>query len=482
MTVRAPHALVAALCVGIASANAARVATPRLAVGAVALALVAAVLDGQRRVALLVAALACAGWWWGSARLVALDRSVLVPSVGTADRALLEVTAPARRSRYRLRVSVVVRRFGSRRVHEAALLELPPGRGPPQGALVWAVVTVEQPRGPDHGFDERTWLRHKGIHVVLRADRWRADGTRGGLGGVADRLRSHMETTLARGASGEHEAVLAGVVLGDDQAVSQGLRDRFRASGLYHLLAVSGQNVALVAGGALLLAGLLGLPRQLGEIGALVGIAAYVLAVGAQPSVIRAGVVGALGSLAWLAARQRDRWHFLLLAALVLLAWNPYTLLDAGFQLSFVAVASIFVFVRPLLRVLEGYPLPHWLAEAIAVSTVCGVATAPVLWLQFHALPLLAVPANALAAPAMAPLLALALVAALLDPVVPGLAALLAGLAGWCAAWLALCARMVGGLPFAQVTSTRGGLALAVCALLAGAYAWRRWQSSSRSM
>jgi competence protein ComEC len=231
-----------------------------------------------------------------------------------------------------------------------------------------------------------------------------------------------------------------------------------------------------------MLAGLLGVPRLVGELGALVGIAAYVLAVGAQPSVIRAGVVGALASLAWIAARQRDRWHFLLLAAFVLLAWNPYALLDAGFQLSFVAVAAIFVFVRPLLRVLEGYPLPRWLAEAIAVSTACGAATAPVLWLQFHAVPLLAVPANALAAPAMAPLLALALLAALVDPVAPGLATLLAGLAGWCAAWLALCARLVGGLPFAQVSSTRGGLALAGCVLLGAAYAWQRWRSSSRSI
>jgi competence protein ComEC len=429
----------------------------------------------------VVAALACAGWWWGSARLTALDRSVLVQSIGTAERAVLEATAPARRSRYRLRVFVVVRRFGVREVHEAALLELPPGPAPPQGSLVSAVVTVEQPRGPEHGFDERTWLRRKGMHVVLRADRWRTAGARGGLGAVADGLRAHVERALARGASGEREAVLAGVVLGDDQAVSKGLRDRFRSSGLYHLLAVSGQNVALVAGGALVLAGLLGVPRLLGELAALVGIAAYVLAVGAQPSVIRAGVVGALGSLAWIAARQRDRWHFLLLAAFVLLAWNPYTLLDPGFQLSFVAVAAIFVLVRPLLNVLQGYPIPRWLAEAIAVSTACGAATAPVLWLQFHAVPLLAVPANALAAPAMAPLLALALLAALVDPVSPGIAAVLAGLAAWCAAWIALCARLVGGLPFAQVTSSRGGLALAVCALLAAAYAWRRWRSSSLS-
>jgi competence protein ComEC len=225
----------------------------------------------------------------------------------------------------------------------------------------------------------------------------------------------------------------------------------------------------------------IGVPRLFGELGALVGIAAYVLAVGAQPSVIRAGVVGALASLAWIAARQRDRWHFLLLAAFVLLAWNPYTLLDAGFQLSFVAVVAIFVVVRPLLDVLEGYPLPHWLAEAVAVSTACGVATAPVLWLQFHAVPLLAVPANALAAPAMAPLLALALLAALIDPVAPGAATLLAGLAGWCAAWLALCARLVGGLPFAQVSSSWGGVVLAGLALIGAAYAWRRWRSSSLS-
>src|SRR6185295_6851622 len=199
------------------------------------------------------------------------------------------------------------------RVREAALLELPPGRAPPQGVILSAIVTVEQPRGPDHGFDERTWLRRKGIHVVLRADPWRPVGTRGGFSAVADRLRAHVERSLERGAAGERGAILAGVVLGDDQAVANTLRDRFRASGLYHLLAVSGQNVAFVAVGVLVLAALFGVPRLIAEVCALAGIAAYVLAVGAQPSVVRAGIVGALGSLAWLAARQRDRWHFLLL-------------------------------------------------------------------------------------------------------------------------------------------------------------------------
>jgi len=97
--------------------------------------------------------------------------------------------------------------------------------------------------------------------------------------------------------------VAQGVVLGADEGLSDDLRQSFRASGLYHLLAVSGQNVVLVAGGALAAAWILGLSRVLGQLGALAAIAAYVLAVGPQPSVLRAGIAGALGSIAWLTAR-----------------------------------------------------------------------------------------------------------------------------------------------------------------------------------
>jgi competence protein ComEC len=224
----------------------------------------------------------------------------------------------------------------------------------------------------------------------------------------------------------------------------------------------------------------LGISRVLAHLGALGGIAAYVLAVGAQPSVVRAGVAGALCSVAWLSARTADRWHLLLVGAAVLLAWNPYTLFDAGFQLSFAAVVAIFVLVPPIQRVLEGYPLGR-LRAGIAVSAACGVATAPILWLQFHSLQLLAIPANLLAAPAVAPLLMLALGATAVAPLSPSAAAALAWLNGWCAAYLAAVARLVGGLPFAQIQSTRALLELLAGALLVAAYASSRWRCSSVS-
>jgi competence protein ComEC len=470
------HLVLGAACFGIAAANLARIHGTTMAGLAVGSSLVAAVALPERRALLVALALLLAGWWWGSFRLDAIDRSPLEQLLGTAEQAEVVVTAPPRRSGFAVRAQGELHRFGMLRVTEPVQLELPVGRVPAQGDVLRLLGVLRRPHGPEHGFDERTYLRRHGIHVVLKVDRWRIVGRRGGLGSVADRLRAFVTRGLSKGSSGEHRAVLLGVVLGADEGLSQSLRDRFRASGLYHLLAVSGQNVALVAGGALLVAWLLGIPRVLGEIGALAAIASYVLAVGAQPSVVRAGVAGALGSIAWLLARERDRWWFLVVAALVLLAWSPYALFDAGFQLSFAAVVAIFTLAPRLGCALEGYPVPKKAAGFLAVSTACGLATAPILWLQFHAVPLLAVPANALAAPAVGPLLGFALTAAAVHPVAPSAAAALTWLAGWCAAYLALCARVVGGLPFAQITSGWAAAVIGAGAALAGAYAWRRWR------
>jgi competence protein ComEC len=462
--VPAPHVLAGALCAGLAGSLSVRAAEPAVAVVAFGLGLAALALRAHRLL-LLAVALLLAGCWWGSVRLAALDRSVLIAEVGRAAPARLEVTGPARLSPFAVRIPVRVLRLGELVTRERARLDLPRGRSPPQGAIVEAIVRVEEPRGPDEGgFDESAYLHRQGIHVVLRADAYRIVGRRGGLGGVADGLRAAIARSLAPGVAGERRAVIAGIVLGEDEGLNAGLRDDFRASGLYHLLAVSGQNVAYVVIGALVLAWLLGVPRLAGEFGALFGVAGYVLAVGWQPSVVRAGVAGALASLAWLCGRARDRWYFLLVGAAFLLGWNPYSLLDPGFQLSFAAVAAIFLLVPRLEARLEGYPVPARLATVLAVAAACGAATAPILMIQFGRVPLYSIASNALGAPVVAPLLGLGFVCAALASVLPSAAAALAWINGWLAAYLAGVARFFGGLPHAQLASWQAvaGLAAAV--------------------
>jgi competence protein ComEC len=471
---RAPHLFALAACVGLAFANLVRVDPPVGLALAGAIVCGAVLLASDRRWAAVALGVAVGGWSWGSDRLDTLDHSALAARIGTAERARVVVTAPPSARRFENRVPATAVLWGRAAVHEAVLLKLPRGRAPPQGAIVELVGELRAPSQ-----FERTWLRRHGVHVVLRSTTWRVVGRRDGIGGVADRIRARLARSVAVGLTGERKALLQGIVLGDVSGLSDELSARFRASGLYHLLAVSGQNVALVAGGALLLGWIVGVSRFVSELGALAAMVGYVLAVGAQPSVVRAGIAGALGSLAWLTARARDRWYFLLVGALVLLAWNPYTVLDPGFELSFAAVVSIFVLAPRIRRGLEGYPMPNTLRDVVAISAACGLATAPVSWIHFHALALLTIPANALAAPAVVPLLGLAFAAAAVAPLSSGAAAVLAWLNGWCAAYLAGCARLIGGLPGAQIRSTRALLVLLACALLTCAYAWPRWRRSS---
>ncbi len=461
-----PTALVVACCLGLAAANWLP-GSPLVVALAAACALATTALGGGPRLLAVAACLALLGLWWGAVRLDALDRSVLAARLESAAGARVVVTGPPSRTRYAVRAMAEVRRFDGLPLRERVLLELPAGRAPPQGAVLELRARPVAPRGPETGFDERGWLARRGIHVVLHASGdWRVVGRRGGIGGVGDRLRAEIARALALGTGGERRALLAGIVLGADEGLDPSLRDAFKASGLYHLLAVSGQNVVFIAFGVLGLGYVVGLRRAFGHVLAIAAVLGYALAVGWQPSVVRAAVAGCVASFAWLASRPSDRWHVLSLGALVLLVWTPRSLLEPGFQLSFAAVAAILLTLPRLRRFHEGWPVPWLLVEVAGISGACGLATAPILWLQFGVVPLWTVIANVLAEPAVPLLLGFGLAAAVVAPIVPAAAVALSWLAGLSAAWIAFCARLVASFPSAQVSSP-----LVVVVPLAGAVA-----------
>jgi len=475
VTVRLPHAVVGALCFGFGLANLARPeVVPTLAVSATLAAAGLVASDPRWRVAALAGALVAAGWGWGSVRLAQLDRSVLAARVGTAEWAVVEVQDPPRAGTFDQRMKALVLRWGALRVHEPVLLQLPLGRSPPQGARLRLLGELRAPPGPSNGFDEAKWLRRQGIHAVLRGQSYRVVGRRGGISGLGDRVGRWLTGDSAPGLKGERRDVIEAIVLGRSSGVDQPLLDDFRATGLYHCLAVDGLKVAAVGGGIAAIVLFLGLGIYVAQLAALLTVAGYALAVGLHPSVVRAALAAGLGSLAWLAGRERDRWQALLVGAAVLLGWNPYALFDAGFQLSFAAVASIFVVTPRVVRALEGYPVSHGFAQLIGVSTACGLATAPITWFQFHQISLVTVPANVVAVPIVVEVLGLALLTALVAPLAPPLALAIAELNGWGAWSVAACARAFATIPGAQITSPRAAAVLGLGAVGVAAYAWRR--------
>jgi competence protein ComEC len=204
-------------------------------------------------------------------------------------------------------------------------------------------------------------------------------------------------------------ALLAGFLLGDTRGIPDDLSAKFRAAGLTHLLAVSGENVAFVLA---LFAPLL---RRLALRGRVATGIALLLLFGTmtrwEPSVLRAIAMAVIGLVAGYLGRPIAGFRVLLLAALALLVADPFLLHSVGFLLSCGASLGIVVLARPIADRLRG---PAWTREVLGVTAGAQLGVAPLLIPIFGSMPLVALPANLLAVPLAAPLTMWGLVAGVL--------------------------------------------------------------------
>ncbi|HEY5976392.1 MAG TPA: ComEC/Rec2 family competence protein, partial [Solirubrobacterales bacterium] len=161
-------------------------------------------------------------------------------------------------------------------------------------------------------------------------------------------IGARAEEGLGRGVPQREAALARGFVLGADEGIDSATEEDFRRAGLSHLLAVSGQNVALLALLAMPILAAFGIPLRLRLVWVLGLIAVYVPLAGAGPSIQRAGVMGALSLIATLAGRPASRLYALAVAATVTLAIDPEIAADVGWQLSFAALLGILALARPL--------------------------------------------------------------------------------------------------------------------------------------
>lgn len=372
-------------------------------------------LDGTGLILAAVAA-AIAGLMIGGARLEAIEAGALRQEPGPVSTSGFVLTLPSESkgtTRFDLGTD------GGRVLVETALPagSLRPGEG--------LTVRGDLEPAPDW---MATDLERRGIVMVLRADELNPDGRRrGGLAGIVDRLRNNALEALAVAVPPREAALSRGFVLGDESGIDERTAEDFRNSGLSHLLAVSGQNVVLLALLAIPFLALLGVgPR--GRLAAIAGlILIYIPLAGAGPSIQRAGVMGLAGLVAMAATRAPSRAYALALAALITLGLNPRATGDIGWQLSFAAVIGIMLVTRPLQARLE--PLlgdQGWrrsLAEAVAVTLAATIATAPLIAFHFERLPVGTLIANLAAMPAVAPAMWSGMIAVGVGQASPALAA-----------------------------------------------------------
>ncbi|MEU1358260.1 ComEC/Rec2 family competence protein [Micromonospora zamorensis] len=241
--------------------------------------------------------------------------------------------------------------------------------------------------------------------------------------------------------------LLPGLVVGDTSRLPPAVEEDFRATGMTHLNAVSGSNVAIVVGAVLLLARWARAGPWLAAGLCGVALVGFVILVRPSPSVVRAATMGAIGLAALAAGRPRAALPALAAAVTVLVLVDPELAGDPGFALSVLATGGLLLLAPRWRDGLRRRGVPPGLAEVLAVPAAAQLACGPVVAGISGTVSLVAVPANLLAVPAIAPATVLGVLAAMMSPIWPGGAEFLAWLASWPAWWLVVIAHQGARLP-----------------------------------
>ncbi len=257
---------------------------------------------------------------------------------------------------------------------------------------------LARPENFSADFDYRMFLAKDGIgflcqHATL-AEKLPGD-TPGRVSAALYVLKHALERALSQSIPEPEAGLAKGLLLGGSSYLPDALQNAFTRVGLTHIVAVSGYNITLIAEGLLFLGLFFGLWRKQALWVAFFGIVFFILMIGAPASATRAGFMAGVAFAALQAGRLARPLNALLLAASIMLLFNPLLLrYDVGFQLSFLATLGI-IFVLPYIeRVLPEKLLAQSVGEIILMTMAVELFVLPIILFSFHRFSPLIIVAN----------------------------------------------------------------------------------------
>lgn len=230
------------------------------------------------------------------------------------------------------------------------------------------------------------------------------------------------------------------------------LQEQFNITGVTHIVAISGYNITIVS--TILLSFFISLRvrRQRAFWIVVVGIAVFVLFVGASASVVRAGIMGVLVLLARQMGRLSSIGNVLALTAVLMTVWNPYVLLwDAGFQLSFLATMGL-VYIAPLIeKPFKKIPESFGLRESIVATLAATIVTLPLILFQFGRLSIVSPIVNVLILPIIPFIMSVGFISTVVSFVFYPLGQFIGFIAFGGMAYIVAIVRWFASLPFAAL-------------------------------
>ncbi len=367
----------------------------------------------------------------------------------------------------------------------ARLTLLHPEIVPAYGERIRGQFKLRRPRGYGNpgGFDYPLYLRSQGVAL----EGWAGEGDpieRRGTGEGnplltwAYTLRNRMIRAVNGLLPPDQASLLVALTLGARSDIPRQTTEAFQASGTYHILAISGLNVSILAGALFFLLKAVRVPLRPSALLSMGLITFYAALAGGSVSVVRAAVMADVYLLGLVLDREADSFNTLALSALGLLLWQPLFLFDVGSQLTFVATGAILVAVDRL-PLASLSPPWRWAATPVVLSLAAFFGTAPILASTFYRISPVGILANLPIVPLSGFLTGAGMLFAVLATVIPRSIGWFATLIGFQIDLLVSLAGWFARVPFASVTIFPPSVLMVVCYYLAlGAWiaaVWRRW-------
>lgn len=335
------------------------------------------------------------------------------------------------------------------------------------GTRIETLASLDPPSGPvaPGGYDFRRHLFFEGIGGVgfsYRAPEIMKDSSEG-ADFVFERLREAINRKIRSVGGPVGEGVMMALITGERGAIAEEDNDAMRASGLYHLLSISGTHVAMVAGVLFFFLRLFmaAIPwvalhwpiKKIAALAALCGAGFYVLLAGAEVPAVRALLMTGLVMIAVMLDRSPFSLRLIAFAALVVLAIAPHALIGVSFQMSFAAVAALICFYDSIRAYwMKWYARAGFVRKAalyligiVMTSVIAGTVTGLFSLYHFQTFSMYGVLANMFAVPLTGfVIMPAAIVALILMPL--GLEAVPLQVMEWGTMWMLACAHWVGGL------------------------------------
>lgn len=202
-------------------------------------------------------------------------------------------------------------------------------------------------------------------------------------------LRNLMKTKIEELLPKETSRLCLGMLIGETSGIEENMQENFRDSNLSHILAVSGANVSYIIVSITYIFNKMCLRKRLSKIISIILLILFMLLTGCTSSVNRACIMAILMLIADLLYRKSDVYNNLAISALILLIINPYSLIDIGFQLSYMGTIGI-VFLHDRIGnfIKINNKTVKYFFEMIVVTTCANLAIIPIMMFHFNTISL----------------------------------------------------------------------------------------------